>query len=241
MENAKYTHYYRGYKCNHFEREQVIPVFATGQYLATEKGKDNFSKDLIYFYKYGYPDLLNNFLNRFLDIYSFRFRTYDDINFDYVCLAPTHEEGKFNENMEILVKDFCEKTGLTYENGALRRMKTVNEQHLIKEKEKRYENVNGSIELNLNAKNKNILVFDNIATTGATADIIFDLLKRGGANKVFFYVIGLNGSKNFDLNPTLKQGANWVVEKFHGLKTSKEERLEYKKVQGISTDKSNPK
>ena len=54
MENAKYTHYYRGYKCNHFEKEQVIPVFATGQYLATEKGKDNFSKDLIYFYKYGF-------------------------------------------------------------------------------------------------------------------------------------------------------------------------------------------
>ena len=94
--------------------------------------------------------------------------------------------------------------------------------------------VEDSINVNVNIKDKTILVFDNTVITGATVTEVFHKLKNKGAKDIIFFCIGLGAKAkdiDFDLNPVMKKGhASQIMQGFTWPKVSKELREQYHKL-----------
>lgn len=182
----------------------IAHVFAVGHYKPLELGEDDFSKKLIYFYKYG--NELDFFLRNIIDLYNLRFKE-DSIKFDYIALYPTREKGKINSNMEKLVKEFSKQTSIPYKQ-LIRRNRNISPNHELKTFEERAKNVKGSIDVLEDVKGKNIIIFDNTSTTGISLIDVANLLIEKGSNNVVCICLGINykyrESDWDDLNKTLK-------------------------------------
>lgn len=90
----------------------------------------------------------------------------------------------FNQ-AELLAKDLAKKIGLEYAN-ALKRIKPTNPQ-VGKDAYKRRENIKGAFALDSISQlpNSNILLIDDVWTTGSTLKECCYVAKRGGAKKVW--------------------------------------------------------
>jgi predicted amidophosphoribosyltransferase len=217
--------YYRGQKCKHCNK--VVPVFGLGHHVPKSTVDDPFTKRAVYFYKYGTDS--DYFLNRFYNLYAERFK--DDISFDLICVIPTHEKDTINQNMISLATTFGEKTHVPVDTNTIKRILTTAAQHGIKTKEERILNIKDSLDVTRELTGKNILVFDNATTSGATTQVVFDLLKEHGANIVVFFctTLGILATKqDFDLNPIFKAKASHILEKLHWPKVPKEARQQFK-------------
>lgn len=108
---------------------------------------------------------------------------------DFIVPIPLHKsrlrQREFNqaEALAGIIAAKFNKPLLPHALGRLRRTKT---QTGLKDNE-RFLNVKGSFAApeNMNLKGKNILLIDDVLTTGATSSEAAYALKRGGANKVF--------------------------------------------------------
>ena len=232
----KYS-FYRGEKCKHCGL--AVPVFGLG-YLAEsgggefeEKGlrsTDNVtSKKLNKFYLDGDKEALNYFVERFVLLYEERFK--GDINFDYVGIVPSHEKGDYNPNLAELGRALAERLGITFKLNLIERTRTTKEQHKINNKSDRIANVKGSMKVNGDVKDKNILIVDNTVVTGAHALEIFEKLQDAGAKWIVFFCIALgNKAKkgDFDLNPSANIKASEIITKLHWPKADQQARLLHK-------------
>lgn len=211
--------YYRGQKGK--MSKQVVPIFSIGHYVPLNKGEDSFSKELNFFYMYGNDEYMQKFLEMFIHLYEKRFK--EDIIFDYVCVAPSSSENSINENMKNLILLFSKSTNIPYVK-ILKRNKPIKKQHELDNINERIENVKGSISVDFDVSNKNILVFDNTSTTGLSFEEIQIELKSKGANKIIFFCIGL-GSKHkefdFDINSNTILKATHIIENWHWPKSDR--------------------
>ena len=92
----------------------------------------------------------------------------------------------FNQS-ELLGKLIAEKFGLGLESNVLKRVKNTKPQVEFK-KEKRIANIKGAFSLKKNidlSQFKNIILFDDVWTTGSTMRECAKVLKRNGANWVW--------------------------------------------------------
>lgn len=182
----------------------IVHVFAIGHYKPLELGEDDFSKKLIYFYKYGND--FDFFLQNVLDLYNLRFKE-DSIKFDYITLYPTREKGKVNPNMEKLVEEVSKQINIPYKQ-IIRRNRDINPNNQLKTFEERAQNVKGSIDVLEDVNVKNIIVFDNTSTTGISLIDATNLLIEKGANNIVCICLGISykyrESDWDDLNKTLK-------------------------------------
>lgn len=109
-----------------------------------------------------------------------------DIDFDAVCFVPTTRakflKRGYNQS-EILAKEIAEILSLPVIN-LLKCNKNGKSQHMLSERE-RYENVKNLYSAFRNAKNKTLLLVDDIKTTGATLDECSKQLLLSGANTVY--------------------------------------------------------
>lgn len=167
-------------------------------------GKEEYSKKLLYFYKYG--NETEFFLNKLVELFNLRFAG-DSIKFDYFTLYPSHKKDQINVNMVNLVTKFSKVTGLPYKQ-ILKRNKDIKPSHELKTFEERKENLKSSIDILENVEGKNIIVLDNTTTTGISLIDITNLLIEKGAKNVACICLGLGykGKDNdwSDLNKTLK-------------------------------------
>ena len=219
--------YYRGEKCK--ECNSPVPVFALGHFKPKGEGEDEFSKKCMGFYLYGYSK--SYFLDRLVEIYHLR----NDIPFDMVCLCPTSMQSEFNEHMKELTNEMAKKLNIPYK-PILKRIRETSKQHELKTKEERIGNVKGSMAISDEyagaLAGKNIIVVDNLSTSGATVQEIHKLIiHENKANSCIFLCLGL-GSKakdaDFDINPNFKGKFSTIIHDWHWPKVPAEERIKKK-------------
>ena len=194
--------------------------FSIGHYVPLYKSEDSFSKEIEFFYIYGNDEYLQKIP---ICLYIYEKGLKRDYYFDYVCVAPSSSENSINENMNKLVLSFSQYTNIPYSN-ILKRNKSIKKQHELDNINERIENVKGSISIDFDVSNKNILVFDNTSTTGLSFEEIQIELKSKGANKIIFFCIGL-GLKHkefdFDINSNTILKATHIIENWHWPKSDR--------------------
>lgn len=224
--------YYRGQKCK--DLDEVVPVFGFGHYIPIEEGKDDFSKKLNGFYKHGYS--FDYFFRRLLKFYKKRVE--GDVNFDLICVCPSHKKDVINEHMVHLAEAFSKEVGIQYKQ-ILFRTKDTERQHELDTDEKRKDNVKDSLSISEDVKGKNVIILDNTCITGSTCQEIYRIMKGGEADLCLFISLGLGAKAtkcDFDINPTYPGKIRRIVEEWHWPKVSLEDREAYKKGQKLDRD-----
>ena len=113
-------------------------------------GNDNFSKKMMYFYKFGND--AEFFLSQFLDIYKTYFEK-DKLKFDIISLVPTHEKSGINKNMQSLAEKLSLSISVPYEQ-ILVRNRAIKKSHEISTFPERHENIMGSMDVIENVSGK---------------------------------------------------------------------------------------
>lgn len=130
----------------------------------------NISKDLKKIIEYN--------LNKIIDI--------EDI--DSVIIIPASDKRKrergYNQVEELLKDINCNII-----NGF--RCRNTKQMYKISEVGKRIENVKGIFKINNNVKGKNILIFDDIVTTGSTMNEMKKKLEEMGTNKIVCFSLSV--------------------------------------------------
>ncbi|MFH0803848.1 MAG: phosphoribosyltransferase family protein [Candidatus Tagabacteria bacterium] len=101
-----------------------------------------------------------------------------------------HRERGFNQT-ELIGRFLSDKMSIRMANNVLYKIKETISQVEIKDREKRLKNLEGAFEVK-NAeiiKNKNIILIDDITTTGATLSEARRILKDAGAKKIIGLVV----------------------------------------------------
>ncbi len=114
-------------------------------------------------------------------------------HYDYIVPVPMHifrylERG-FNQSL-ILANIISKIVNIPLDANIIKRKRITKKMALI-ENEKRKENIKNAFIVKKNIFNKNILVIDDIMTTGATFEEMRKTLVNAGANKVDLFVFSL--------------------------------------------------
>jgi len=105
---------------------------------------------------------------------------------EVVIPVPLHKES-FKERGFNQCEEILKGSGIVF-SPILEKIYQTPRQSSLNEKE-REKNVKGVFRLTENVKNKKVLIFDDIFTTGSTVNEIAKVLKENGATKVFVYTV----------------------------------------------------
>lgn len=91
---------------------------------------------------------------------------------------------------ELIAMELAKRLDIKFSNKNLIKIKETETQSSLS-KEKRKENVKGAFELidNKELEGKNIILFDDIYTTGSTADECINVLKKSNPNRILTLTI----------------------------------------------------
>lgn len=107
-------------------------------------------------------------------------------DFDYVIPVPLHEsrlrERGYNQS-ELLAAYIAEQTGVPMRTDLLRRNRATKRQSSLKRYD-RVLNVRGAFECETDITGRNIILFDDICTTGNTLQACAEALKSAGAENI---------------------------------------------------------
>ncbi|MBQ8468492.1 MAG: ComF family protein [Clostridia bacterium] len=111
---------------------------------------------------------------------------------DYVCSVPSSKnrikERGFNHAQDI-AKKFCENCGLEYVELLDKIKETDHQTNMTMEE--RLTNLQGAFKLrDKDIKGKNILIVDDVFTTGSTLDACSKAIRKGKPNKIYCLTIG---------------------------------------------------
>ncbi len=115
-------------------------------------------------------------------------KVYSDVKFEYIAYVPVTKRRKrkrgYNQS-ELLAKNISKCLNIPYK-PILVKIKENKTQHLLS-RTARIENVKGCFKCNtkININAINILLIDDILTTGSTLNECVSALKNSGANKVY--------------------------------------------------------
>lgn len=144
-------------------------------------------KELIHQFKYSDKEYLGNILSELLIDFIKQYNIAVEA-FDYLVPVPLHKrklrEREFNQ-AEILAKFLAYRFNLKLLKDGLLRIRDTATQTELKENE-RLKNVKGCFRANpeVELKGKNILLIDDLLTTGATCSEAAFALKKAGCNQV---------------------------------------------------------
>lgn len=119
-------------------------------------------------------------------------------NFDSPIIIPiptskeTLKERGYNQ-CELIVKELVKIDGgknFSADFKALRKIKETKHQSKTKNKIQRLKNLEGCFEANKTIKERNIILIDDVVTTGATMKEAARALKKSGAKKVVGFALG---------------------------------------------------
>ncbi len=114
-------------------------------------------------------------------------------DFDLVVPAPLSKERLFERGFNqaaLLAKPLAEQFGIDYREDILLKIKDTKRQSRLPSSE-RCSNVHGAFLASSDAAGKNIIIFDNIFTTGSTLAECAETLKDAGAS----YIVGVTLTK----------------------------------------------
>lgn len=120
---------------------------------------------------------------------------YSDIKFDYVCSVPSASRFSY-DHCGYLAERVSDLIKVPYKNDILTCTRRTKRQHLSTIKE-RLKNVENKYKYNYRIQNANVLLVDDIKTTGATLDECAKTLLYAGANHVYCVVaLGTTNNQN---------------------------------------------
>ncbi|SRR5690606_22225463 len=110
--------------------------------------------------------------------------------YDYIIPVPLHKvrirERHYNQS-DYIVKGISKETGIKALTNAVKRIRYTKTQTRLTRAE-RIENVRGAFEINEEfrerLKGKNLIVMDDIITTGSTVNEVIRILKENGCGKI---------------------------------------------------------
>ena len=153
-------------------------------------------KKLIIKFKYAKIYTLAPILNSFLK--KTYLENYSNEKIDYIDIVPDFTDFKVgltspvcqaDNHMQILVNIFSKETGIPYANNIIKIKKTLKQQNLgMYERKVNLEGVFKAVDT-LRAVKKNILLIDDVWTTGNTLNEISKALKKCGAKKIYLLTI----------------------------------------------------
>lgn len=122
---------------------------------------------------------------------------YSSVKFDGICAVPSYWSKKFYKgynHSEILARKIADNLNVDYMDNLYKKRKTK-VQHKLKANE-RYDNVKNAFACRPFYNCKNILLVDDIKTTGATLDECSRQIMFAGAENVYCVTAILNNSKS---------------------------------------------
>ena len=107
--------------------------------------------------------------------------------------VPLHSGRKrkrgFNQ-AEIVAKVLSENTGIRMDTGVIRRIKATSPQKELGDKGRKL-NIRGAFAARKSVKGEKIVLIDDIYTTGSTVDEAARVLKKAGAENVYFLTVSI--------------------------------------------------
>ncbi len=185
--------YNDGYICAHCGRKtlaateycstcsEALTAFDRGRSVYTYEGKiPSLIMGLKYYNK---QYLVDYFAEKLSFVYLQNY-----FNADYITGVPMTEKAKKNRGYnqsELLAKALAERINVQYIDCIIK-VKETKRQAKLKRKD-RLKNLDGAFRVKNRAavKGKKIVIVDDVSTTGATAQVIADRLKRAGALRVY--------------------------------------------------------
>lgn len=153
--------------------------------------KDKELQNIIHALKYGRQFLLGVFLGELLGKHLIK--EFSNYQIDVVVPVPLHQlkqtEREYNQSYYI-AKGVCKSTGLKTNNRLLKRIKYTGSQTTLKFSE-RQDNLKGAFLCRKKLKGENILIIDDVSTTGATLQECGITLLSAGAGKVYAAAIAV--------------------------------------------------
>lgn len=153
------------------------------------------SRKLIYSYKFKNRIELSQILaDEMADMY---FKYYDTFNIDIITAVPMRFSNKINrgyDQVDVLCRRLCKKLDLPYIK-LLKQTGHKKPQHKVAQPRLRPDNVKGIYTFigKIDIKGKNILLIDDIITTGSTVNECSKMLIKAGANEVFCLSATISG------------------------------------------------
>lgn len=142
-------------------------------------------KDMIHHFKYNHCAYLAEPLSRLM-IKQLRTLGFNPLRYDFITCVPLHPyklKVRGYNQAELLAQQIANYFKLPLKNGIIASKYIKNPQAKLTSK-KRKENVEGKFKAKGNLKNKNIILVDDVFTTGATIHNCWKALKEKGANKI---------------------------------------------------------
>ena len=148
-------------------------------------------QNLIHNLKYNEITSLAKFLGDYCVKYLTEYRPFEKI--DIITPVPLHKVKKksrgFNQ-AEIVAREIARQTEFKHIPNLIKRKKFTNTQTKLSKFE-RIENVSNAFKINHKypLENKNILLIDDVFTTGSTVNAVSKLLKNNKVNKIYVLTI----------------------------------------------------
>lgn len=153
---------------------------------------DRYTSPIIYSIKYGNNTDLARRLGSLL-YYDICRKTKILTDTDMIIPVPMHKDrlnARGYNQSDMIAEGLCEECGIEKKDNILIKIKSTADQIGLR-KTQREKNLKESFDITDNGciKNKNVLIIDDVLTTGATINACCEILKCNGAKKAFFAVL----------------------------------------------------
>ena len=163
---------------------------------------EGFVKDAIYELKFMHNFKCINYVSSLMADYTVQ--TFGRENIDLICFVPasnkSYRRRGFNQS-ELFAERIAEKLRIPLSRDKLVKSDKVLTQHILGIND-RFTNVRKAYSVNGKVTGKNILLVDDIKTTGATLDECARQLKFAGANAVYCVTALISRKENEDTDIT---------------------------------------